>query len=263
MSNKENNIESTDQSNLNAQASTEEENEEEFLEGFKAELEEMYESRVNFKNSVNQYNNRHVNLALVLTQFFSRYSVNQIIVFLAVSTSLVAVQGLQALTGKFPQLTLVTGFLMTILMIAFAVVTLKNIVAALTDIRRIKRGFCCIGYQIVKKKDKNDKSSDDQSHHPIIAYKDSANMIRTLTFPEEQFKKYCLLPVLILFLDNNIPHGVTIFEDLPKDVSYEYKNQTFTQEWKELVYTLIPIAMIVLYAISMYLCYIAYTTLNQ
>lgn len=262
MSDKEEKNESLDQnSNVNQQEQepTQGDNEEEYLEDFKVELEEMYESRVNFMNSVNQIKNRHINLPLILTQFFSRYSVNQIIVFLAAAAVLAVVQ---ALVRSSSHLSLFIGVVMTVLMIAFAVVTLKNIFSALTDIRRIKRGFCCIGYQIVKKKDKNE-SSEDVPPNPIVAYKDYANMIRTLTFPEEKFKKYYLLPVLMLFLDYGSPCKVTVFEDMPKNISYEYKTQTFTQEWKELKYTLIPAAMTLLYAMSMYMSYIAYTTLHQ
>ena len=263
MSDKEENNESLDQNsnaNQQEQESTQGDNEEEYLEDFKVELEEMYESRVNFMNSVNQIKNRHINLTLILTQFFSRYSVKQIIVFLAAAAVLVVVQ---ALVRSSSHLTLFIGVVMTVLMIAFAVVTFKNILSALTDIRRIKRGFCCIGYQIVKKKDKDDESAGDVPPNPIIAYKDYANMIRTLRFPEEKFKKYYLLPVLMLFLDYGSPCKVTVFEDMPKNISYEYKAQTFTQDWKELKYTLIPAAMMLLYAMSMYLSYAAYTTLYQ
>ena len=261
MSDKEEKNESLNQnSNGNQQEPTQGDNEEEYLEDFKVELEEMYESRVNFMNTVNQIKNRHINLALILTQFFSRYSVKQTIVFLSAAAVLVVVQ---ALVRSSAHLTLYIGVVMSILMIAFAVVTFKNILSALTDIRRIKRGFCCIGYQIVKKKDKDDESSEDVPPNPIVAYKDYANMIRTLTFPEEKFKKYYLLPVLMLFLDYGSPCKVTVFEDMPKNISYEYKTQTFTQDWKELKYTLIPAAMALLYAMSMYMCYIAHTTLHQ
>ncbi len=243
--------------------STKDDNEEEYLEDIRIELKDMYDSRVNFMNSVNQIKNRRINLALILTQFFCRYSTTQIIVFLSAATVLVILQGVQTFLGAFPHSTLYMGVLMTFLTLAFIVVTLKNILSALEDIKRIKQDYCSLGFLIAKKNDSNDESSDKTSYTPMIAYKDCFDMIRTLKMSDKQYKKYYLVPVLMLFLDRKKPNKVTIFEDMPLNISYEYKKQTFTQSWKFALVTLIPAAMIVLYSISVYMSYIAYTTLHQ
>lgn len=244
------------------QESSEDDVNDDSMETLKVRLEEIYRTRLYFIDIINQTNNRHVNLALIITQFFSRYSVTQIIAFLLIASGIVVLQGTGAFTGTFANSNLFLGALMTVVMIAFVVITLKNIISALIDIRRLKRGFGCLGYQIVYNNNDNEKTSSDPSSPPLIAYKDNVNMIRTLAFPKEPYKRYFMLPVLILFLDCNNPYKVTFFDDLPRDISYENKTQSFTQEWTGALYALVPIAMTVLFIISLYLSRAA-ITLNQ
>ena len=262
----EDNSESTDQSSdmdQREKEASEDDNDEESLNDLKLHLEEMYESSVSFMNIINQTPKRHVNLALILTQFFSRYSSAQKIGFLTAATALVTAQGVNAYWGSFSHSTLYIGCLMAVLMLAFIGVTIKYILSALVDIRRIKHGFCSLGYQIVNRNDNNNETSDASSRSPVIAYKDYSAMIRTMRFPKEDHKKYFILSVLALFLDNNDPYKATLFDDMPRQISYEFKTQSFTQEWKDALCALFPCAMTVLFAISMYMSYIAYTTLHQ
>lgn len=260
----ENNDKSIDL-NFNAEQrdqETPEDDNNEPLNDLKEQLEEIYDARIHFMNAVNQIKKRKVNLALIIIQFFSRYDITHIIGFLGAGISVVILQGLSAAESHF-QSTLLIGVMITMLMTVFLIVTLINVFSALSDIKRIKQGFCTMGYQIVERKDSDDESSDNSSLPPIIAYKDNVNMIRTIKFPDLQNKKYFVTPVLTLFLDNNNPYKVTLFDDMPRNITYEYKSQTFTQEWKDAICTLVPAAMIIIFSISAYFSYVAYTMLHQ
>lgn len=230
----------------------------ESLAKIKPQLEEVYSTRICFTNEVNEANNRRVNLPLVLAQFFGRYSAAQIIGFLTGAVFLIAIQGKQLESDSSVSTILFMGTLTTILMIAFIGITLKNVISAMKDIRRIKNGFCSLGYQILISDEDNQAKSGTESFQLLIAYKDYADMIRTINLPVKDYKKYFPSPVLELFLDNSNPHNVTFLDVMPKDISYNSQTKLFYQSWKELVYTLFPIAMIILYAISMHMCYIAY-----
>ena len=234
-------------------------------------INKNYQSRCYFIDLINQANKRRVNLALILTQFFSRYSYEQKGSFLIFAFGIVLIQIVNAYLSSFSQKTLFFGVLMTVTMIAFFVVTIQKIISALIDIRRLKRGFCAMGYQIVydNNDDDNDNGNDNddsqnESQHPsLIAYKDSADMIRTLEFPKKNKERFFIPAVLAIFLDDSNPYKVTILDSLPMDISYDNKTETFIQSWRGLKTAIFPAVMLILYAISMYMSYAAYTTLHQ
>lgn len=243
---------------------------EEILGKFSKLLTENYKSRCFYINLINQSKPRRVNWALIFTQCFARYSLVQIITFLAAAAVLAVIQAI-GLTCNSALTILVTGFIMSILMIAFAVITLKNIISALIDVKRLKYGYCSAGFLIVYERneddseDNNDKdnATAEDSRPPIIAYKDSADMIRTIDFPKGNKDIYFAPAILTLFVDNANPYKVTFLDAMPLNISYNSDANAFNQSWKELKYALIPIAMIILCIISMYMSCAAFTTLNQ
>lgn len=212
--------------------------------------------RMFFIDAINETNNRRINLAMFLTQLFARYSKPQIFFFLGAALLILIIQGVCSLFTFNAIVQFLLGFLMAVLTLVFAIVTVNNVIAALTDIWRLKRCFCAAGYQITSKKD---DSSEDALSSVLIAYKDYDGMIRTKKFPEN-CRKYFIEPVLILFLDNNNPYKVTYLLDMPGSISYDNNTQTYTQSWKKTIYVLVPIAMTVLCSISFYLSYIAFTS---
>lgn len=203
-----------------------------------------------FINAVNETDNRRINLAMFLTQLFARYSKPQIFFFLGAALLILIIQGVCSLFTLNATVHFLLGLLMAIIMVLFAIVTLNYVIAALTDIWRLKRCYCTAGYQVTPKKD---ESSEGEIPTPeLIAYKDYDGMIRTLRFPED-YKKYLSEPVLILYLDKNDPYKVTFFSDLPGSISYDSNTQTYAQSWKGAIFALVPVAMIIMYAISLYL----------
>ena len=265
MSNENNNSESIDlKSNLTQenQRSTEKNDDETAQDDRFAKLEEEFGASVYFMNAVNEVQNRHINLPLILIQFFSRYSSAQKNVFLAAALILVLIQGDKAWNSAC-QSTLLIGCLMAVLMIAFVVVTLKHIVSAVKDIWLLKKGTCSIGYLIVNRNDNGDVILDDPENPPLIAYKDCANMIRTMKISEEQYNTFNGVPILELFLDPKNPSRVASFKNLPRKITYSFVEQTFTQKWKDVLSAFFPLAMTVLFAMSMYMSYAAYTMLHQ
>lgn len=237
---------------------------------FKAQLETLTEDDINddtifdklnhvtndfnyrmfFIDSVNETDNRRINMAMVLTQLFARYRKQQIFFFLGAALLILIIQGVCSLITLNATVHFLFGLLMAIIMILFAIVTINNVIAALTDLWRIKRCYCTAGYQITPQKD---ESSEEEFPTPeLIAYKDYDGMIRTLRFPDN-FKKYLSEPALILYLDKNDPYKVTYLLDLPGAISYDSNTQTYIQSWKGALYALVPVAMIIMYAISLYL----------
>ena len=57
----------------------------------------------------------------------------------------------------------------------------------------------------------------------------------------------------MVFVDVNDPYNITFFDSIPYDLQFDKEKQMFTQEWKSELYALVPVAMIILYAISLYL----------
>lgn len=209
-----------------------------------------YASRIRLIDTINQTSRRRINLAMFLTQLFARYHKSQIYFFLGGALLILIIQIACSMFTSNETVHFLLRTLMTIFTSIFAIVTINNVINALSDIGRLKRCYCTAGYQITSKKD--DESAEEPVSPILIAYKDYDDMIRTLKFPSD-YKKYFTEPVLILFLDKADPYKVTILLDLPGITSYDENSQTFTQSWKGAIFTLVPIAMIIMYAISLYL----------
>lgn len=209
-----------------------------------------------FIDAINETRNRRINLAMLLTQLFARYRKEQIFFFLGAALLILIIQGVCSLFTFNATVHLILGSLMALLTLLFAIVTLKNVVTALTDIWRLKRCYCTAGYQIIPQRG---ESSEETLYPTLIAYKDYDGMIRTLKFPKD-YKKYLSETVLLLYLDKNDPYKVTCFLDLPGKISYDHNKHAYAQSWKGAIFTLVPMAMIAICSISLYLSYIAFTS---
>lgn len=224
-------------------------------------LYEMYKLHVFYMDLINQTPKRKVNCAMYLTQLFGRYSNKQIIIFLSAALALVVIQILCMVLGASSRLILLLSALTAAVTLVFTCITLNGVWSAVKEIRLLKKGYCCIGYPIIS--EDLEKDLDNSNPKKItIAYKDSFNMIRALEISVKKNGKF-IPSVFLIFMDFDNPYEVALFDFMPLEISYERNQQTFTQKWKGTLYTLVPAAMAILYAISFYLGYIAYTTLHQ
>lgn len=229
---------------------------------FRNRMIEQYKGYVYYIDLINQAPKRKVNLSMRLTQMFGRYDKKQAIVFLAIAFVLAVIQGAVVYWGFYPWGAFTLGVLLTVLTSAFVFVTLIHVYSALKDLKLLKNGYCSIGYQIALFEVLKKTPDNSYPEKIMVVYKDSVDMIRTLEIQTKQNCQYFVPPVLMLFVDRNNPYEVAFSDTMPYDIEYNDKLQMFVQDWKGSLYTLVPVGMLVLYAISISLCCAAYTMMH-
>lgn len=233
-----------------------------FIE-FRNSLQEEYKLRAFYMDLINEQSKRRINWAMLLTQFFGRYSKVEAICFLGIAAVLLTIQFLTYFFGWSSALVLITGVLMTALMFWFAFVAVNYFLSALYDIRLLKRGYCSLGYQHVRPEVAESTPDNSYPSSIMVAYKDKFGMIHTKDIPTKQQRMFFMPPVLMVFADVANSDKITFLEAVPREIQYDKSRQMFTQEWKCALYALVPIAMIILYSISFRLSCIANMSLHQ
>ena len=223
-----------------------------FIE-FKNNLLEEYKVRAFYMDLINETSRRRVSWAMLLTQLFGRYNKVETICFLSIAVAVVTIQSVGVYFGAPSDFVYVLSLLMTGLTFLFAHTAANYFLSALSDLRLIKRGYCSLGYQHVRS-EVAEKTPDDCCPPSImVAYKDFAGMIHTKDIPTKQQRLFFMPPVVMVFVDNADSDKITVLEDVPYEIQYDKTRKMFTQEWKCALYALVPLAMIILFAISLYL----------
>lgn len=240
----------TDDSDLESSFDIQEEKA--FIE-FKNNLQEEYKLRVFYMDLFNESSNRRINLAMLLTQLFGRYSNKETIFFLSAALVLISIQSVIVYFELPSALVLMMCLFMTVLMFVFSYAAINYFLSALHDIKLLKRGYCSVGYQLVRPEVA--ETMPDNSYPPsiMVAYIDFAGMIRTKDISTKQHRLFFIPPVLMTFIDVADPYNLAFFDAIPHELQYDKKNQIFIQEWKSALYALVPVAMVIMYAISLYL----------
>ena len=245
----------TDDSNLESSDEIQEDDSQEekaFIE-FRNNLLEEYKLRVFYMDLFNESSNRRINWAMKLAQMFGRYSNKETIVFLGAALIFVTVQFAGVYFELSAALVFTMCLFMTMLTLVFFNVAVNNFLSALHDLRLLKRGYCSVGYQLVRPEVAETTPDNVYPSSIMVAYRDFAGMIRTKDVPTQRDSQLFLPPVLMVFVDVNDPYNIAFFDSIPHELQFDKKKQMFTQEWKSALYALIPVAMMILYAISLYL----------
>ena len=223
-----------------------------FIE-FKNNLLEEYKVRAFYMDLINETSRRRVNWAMLLTQLFGRYNQVETFSFLSVAISVVTIQSAGVYFGTPSAFVYVLTLLMTGLTFLFAKTAVNYFLSALSDLRLIKRGYCSLGYQHVRSEVAETTPDDCCPSSIMVAYKDFAGMIHTKDIPTKQQRLFFMPPVLMVFVDIADSDKIAVLEAVPHEIQYDKSRQMFTQEWKCALYALVPLTMIILYAISLYL----------
>ena len=223
-----------------------------FIE-FKNNLLEEYKVRSFYMDLINETSSRRVNWAMLLTQLFGRCKKVETICFLGIAAAVVTIQSVGVFFGAPSAFVYVLSLLMTGLTFLFANTAVNYFLSALSDLRLIKRGYCSLGYQHVRPEVAETTPEDCCPSSIMVAYKDISGMIHTKDIPTKQQRLFFMPPVVMVFVDNADSDKITVLEDVPYEIQYDKSRKMFTQEWKCAIYALVPLAMIILYAISLYL----------
>ncbi|MBR5709301.1 MAG: hypothetical protein IKX40_00925 [Thermoguttaceae bacterium] len=223
-----------------------------FIE-FKNNLLEEYKVRSFYMDLINETSRRRVNLAMLLAQLFGRYNKIETISFLGIAIAVITIQSVGVYFGAPSDFVYVLTLLMTGLTFLFAHKAVNRFLSALSDLRLIKRGYCSLGYQHVRPEVAETTPEDCCPSSIMVAYKDISGMIHTKDIPTKQQRLFFMPPVVMVFADNADSDKIVVLEAVPHEIQYDKSRKMFTQEWRCAIYALVPLTMIILYAISLYL----------
>ena len=237
----------------------EEEERNQFLAMVRANMQEEYQSREFYADEINQAEKRSVNWQLLITQIFSRYTRTELCIF-GIGFGIVLLLQILIFCDQ-PEYDLIVFMSIpaTLLFISFIYVTIQKIRLALTDIRRMKREFCTLGFLVKVNKTKRSGFIDDTDVDVMtIAYKDKANMIHTVDIATDKLDVFTQIPAMLLFVEDNDPKKITFVENMPHGIRYDVETQRFLQELKACLWALVPVMATLLYIAILILSYVAY-----